>query len=114
MKKFILLTICVAFFGIYSVQAQEKSRKVEVPAAVKSAFNAKYPKAEKVNWGLEKNDEYEAEFVLNSVESSANFDSKGQFIEFETEIKESELPQTLKATLAKDFVGFIENNVLNF
>jgi hypothetical protein len=106
MKKLFLLTICVAFFAIYCVQAQEKSKKVEVPAAVKSAFDAKYPKAEKVNWGLEKQDEYEAEFVLNGIESSANFDSKGQFMEFETEIKESELPQAVRATLAKDFAGF--------
>ncbi|MGC1390527.1 MAG: PepSY-like domain-containing protein [Bacteroidales bacterium] len=106
MKKFILLTICVAFFAIYCVQAQEKSKKVEVPSTVKSAFEAKYPKAEKVNWGLEKQGEYEAEFVLNGIESSANFDSKGQFLEFETEIKESELPQSIKATLSKNFAGY--------
>ena len=106
MKKLILLAICVAFFSIYCIQAQEKSKKIEVPAAVKSAFDAKYPKAEKVNWGLEKQGEYEAEFVLNGVESSANFDSKGQFIEFETEIKEGDLPQTIKATLAKEFAGY--------
>jgi hypothetical protein len=106
MKKLFLLTICVAFFSIYCVQAQEKSKKVEVPAAVKSAFDAKYPKAEKVNWGVEKQGEYEAEFVLNGIESSANFDSKGQLMEFETEIKESELPQTIKTTLAKDFAGY--------
>jgi hypothetical protein len=106
MKKLILLISCVAFFSIYCIQAQVKSKKVEVPAAVNSAFNAKYPKAEKVNWSLEKQGEYEAEFVLNGIESSANFDSKGQFIEFETEIKESELPQAIKATLAKDFAGY--------
>jgi hypothetical protein len=106
MKKFILLTICAAFFSIYCVQAQEKSKKIEVPAAVKSAFEAKYPKAEKVNWGLEKQGEYEAEFVLNGIESSANFDSKGQFIEFETEIKESELTQAIKAALVKNFAGY--------
>lgn len=106
MKKLFLLTVCVAFFSIYCVQAQEKSKKVEVPSAVKSAFDAKYPKAEKVNWGIEKQGEYEAEFILNGIEASANFDSKGQFMEFETEIKESELPQTIKTTLAKDFAGY--------
>ena len=106
MKKSFLLIICMYFFSIYCIQAQEKSKKVEVPAAVKSAFNTKYPKAEKVNWGLEKQGEYEAEFLLNGIESSANFDSKGQFFEFETEIKESELPQTIKAILKKDFAGY--------
>jgi len=106
MKKLFILTICMAFFSIYCVQAQEKSKKVEVPAAVKSAFEVKYPKAEKVNWGVEKPGEFEAEFVLNSVKSSALFDSKGQFLESENEIKESELPQVIKATISKDFVGY--------
>ena len=94
------------FTVLYTIQAQEKSKKVEVPAAVKSAFEVKYPKAEKVKWGLEKQGEYEAEFVLNGIESSANFDSKGQFIESETEIKESELPQAIKTALSKDYSGY--------
>jgi len=106
MKKLFLLTICLSLFVIYCVQAQEKSKKIEVPASVKSAFEAKYPKAEKVKWGLEKQGEYEAEFVLNGFESSANFDSNGQFIEFETEIRESELPPAIKSTFEKDFTGF--------
>jgi hypothetical protein len=106
MKKVFILTICMVFIGISSIQAQEKSKKVEVPAAVKSAFEAKYPKAEKVNWGIEKPGEFEAEFVLSGIESSAVFDSKGQFMESETEIKESELPQVIKTTIAKDFAGY--------
>ena len=106
MKKLFILTICMAFFGIYCVQAQEKSKKVEIPAAAKSAFAAKYPKAEKVNWGIEKPGEFEAEFILNGVESAAIYDSKGQFLEFEVGIKESELPQAAKAAIAKDFAGY--------
>jgi hypothetical protein len=93
-------------FGIIYVQAQEKSKKAETPAAVISAFKARYPKAEKVNWGVEKPGQYEAEFLLNGVESSALFDSNGQFLESETEIKESELPEAIKTTIAKDFVGY--------
>jgi hypothetical protein len=106
MKKLFVLVICITFLGIFSVQAQEKPAKAEIPSAVKSAFQVKYPKAEKVNWGIEKPGEFEAEFVLNSVESSAVFDSKGQFIESESEIKESELPQAVKATISKDFAGY--------
>jgi hypothetical protein len=106
MKKLFLLTICVAFFSVYCVQAQEKSKKVEVPTAVKSAFEIKYPKAEKVSWGVENPGEFEAEFVLNGVESSVVFDSNGQFLESEIEMKESELPQTIKTTIAKDFAVY--------
>jgi hypothetical protein len=110
MRKLFVLTICFAVLGICSTQAQEKSektgKKAEIPAAVKSAFQVKYPKAEKIEWGVEKPGEFEAEFILNKIESSAVFDSKGQFIESETEIMESELPQPVKATIAKDFAGY--------
>ena len=106
MKKILFLSIIMAFLCVYAVQAQEKSKKIEVPAAVKTAFDAKYPKAEKVTWGLEKQGEYEAEFVLNGIESSANFDAKGQFIESESEIRGSDLPQSIKVVLAKDFAGY--------
>ena len=34
------------------------------------------------------------------------FDVTGKFLEAETEIRESELPQAVKATQAKDFAGF--------
>ena len=111
MKKLFILTICMVSFGIFCVQAQDKSNKIEIPAATKSAFEAKYPNAEKVSWGVEKPGEFEAEFQLNGVESSALFDSKGQFLESETEIKESELPQAIKSTIAKDFVGYKINEV---
>jgi hypothetical protein len=103
MKKIFFLTICMFYFGLSCVQAQEKSKKIEVPAVVNSAFESKYPKAEKVNWGIEEPGEFEAEFKLNGIESSALFDSKGQFLEYETEIKKSALPQAIKATIAKDF-----------
>jgi hypothetical protein len=106
MRKLFILTICIAFVGINITMAQEKQGKTEIPAAVKSAFQVKYPKAEKVNWSVEKPGEFEAEFILSSVESSAVFDSKGQFIESETEIKESDLPQAVKAAIAKDFAGY--------
>ena len=33
-------------------------------------------------------------------------DAKGNLLETETEIKESELPQAVKATMAKDFAGY--------
>jgi len=34
------------------------------------------------------------------------FDSKGNLVETETEIKESELPQAVKATIDKDFIDY--------
>lgn len=103
MKKFILLLVCVSF--VMSTIAQE-TKKVEVPAAAKTAFAAKFPQAQKVVWGMEKAGEYEAEFVLNGVESSAVYDASGSLMEIETELKESELPLPIKTALGKDFAGY--------
>lgn len=103
MKKIFLILLCVSF--VMSTMAQE-TKKVDVPAAAKTAFAAKFPQAQKVEWGMEKPGEYEAEFVLNGVESSAVYDARGSLIELETEIKQNDLPQSVKTTLAKDFAGY--------
>ncbi len=55
---------------------------------------------------MEKPGEFEAEFTLNGVETSALVDAKGTLLETEAEIKESELPQAVKATIAKYFTGY--------
>jgi outer membrane protein OmpA-like peptidoglycan-associated protein len=79
---------------------------VEVPAAVKKAFSSKYPKVEKVNWDLEGEGEYEAEFKLNGQEMSANFKFDGSWLETETEVKKGNLPQAIKSALASQFSDY--------
>ncbi len=78
----------------------------KVPAAVLSAFKAKFPTATKTSWELENTNEYEAGFKLNGEEVSANFDNTGKWLETETEIKVSALPAAVQAALAKDYAGF--------
>ena len=102
MKK--LLTVLVCLILVAAGYAQKP--KEDTPAAAKSAFAAKYPTAQKVKWSVEKPGEFEVEFTLNKVESSALFDAAGKFLESEAEIKEADLPQAVKATIAKDFVGY--------
>lgn len=102
MKQFMILSL-LFMFAVYS-NAQDK--KVDVPAAAKSAFATKFPQASNVKWSLEKAGEYEAEFKSGKVETSAVFDSKGILLETETEIKENEMPQAVRNTLSKDFAGF--------
>jgi hypothetical protein len=81
----------------------------KVPADVASAFKAKFPNAIKVSWEMEKTNEYEAEFKENGGEMSANFDNTGKWLETETEIKVSALPEAVRAALAKDFAGYKTN-----
>ena len=102
MKK-LLVCLCCLFF-LYVVQAQKT--KEEIPVAAKTAFAAKFPAAQKVKWSVEKPGEYEAEFTLNKVESSALFDASGKLLETETEISEGELPQAARTILTKSFAGF--------
>ena len=102
MRKLLTLLICMVFVALSYAQKS----KEETPAATKAAFAAKYPTVQKVKWSVEKPGEFEAEFTLNKVESSAMFDAAGKFIESETEIEEVELPQAVKATIAKDFAGY--------
>ena len=103
MKKLLVLIVCLTFvLGVSAMNQKDE----KIPAATKSGFAAKFPTAQKVKWGIEKPGEFEAEFILNGVETSALVDAKGNLLETEAEIKESELPQAVKATLAKEFAGY--------
>ena len=103
MKKLLLLFVCIALvFGVFA--ANQKDDKI--PVAAKSGFAAKYPAAQKAKWSIEKPGEFEVDYVINGNESSALVDAKGNIIEAEVEMKEQELPQSVKAAIAKDFAGF--------
>ncbi|WP_140160616.1 PepSY-like domain-containing protein [Algoriphagus antarcticus] len=78
----------------------------EVPEVVKTAFSQKFPDAKKVNWDMEDASSWEAEFKLNGMEYSSNFNLKGDWLETEHEIKKSELPTSIKEILDQNFMGF--------
>jgi hypothetical protein len=103
MKKLLIFFICLIFvFGALATNQKDE----KIPVAAQSGFAIKFPTALKVKWSVEKPGEFEAEFTLKKVETSALFDEKGNLLETEAEIKESELPQAVKATIAKDFIGY--------
>ncbi|HEY3369312.1 MAG TPA: PepSY-like domain-containing protein [Prolixibacteraceae bacterium] len=103
MKKLMVLFICIVFvLGVSATNQKEE----KIPAAAKTGFAAKFPMAQKVKWSVEKPGEYEAEYKQNGVESSILMDAKGNVLETESEIKEGELPQAVKAVIAKDFAGY--------
>ena len=80
-------------------------QSIKVPAAVKTAFSAKYPTATNVKWGMENAKEYEAEFKLNKNAVSANFKLDGSWVETESVIPASELPAAVKAAVNAKYPG---------
>ena len=103
MKNIMLFSVACLIAGFAEGQ---KLKDSDVPEAVKATFAKNFPKAKEVKWSKEGTSEFEAEFEIAEVEQSANFDKTGKWLETETEIKKSELPQAVQATIAKEFAGF--------
>ncbi len=102
MKNLLLVS---AFATLVSINVCGQADK-DLPAVVKSAFTQKFPSSTSVKWGKEGDNEWEAEFKMGGKEYSANFDNKGQWLETEYEISESEIPTAVKASLDKQFASF--------
>jgi hypothetical protein len=80
-----------AFALILGSASAQKVKASAVPSAVTSKFATLYPKAEEVKWEKE-GANYEAEFEINEVETSASFDATGTFLESEVEVSKTTLP----------------------
>lgn len=100
MKK-ILLVITIAFMATY-VSAQNNETKPVIPPFITEAFTKLYPTVKDVKWEVE-NGNFEANFEINKVETSATFGPAGNLLEIETEINISELPKKATEYLAKTY-----------
>jgi superfamily II DNA or RNA helicase len=104
MKK--ILTVLIASAALALGARAEPLASDKVPAIVKESFKSKFPEVRKVEWKLEGDEDYEAEFKLKEVEVAAKFDAKGKWLETETAIEQSELPEKVQATIAKEYKGY--------
>lgn len=102
MKYLMLVTMFT--FGILSTSCAQG--KKTAPAAVQAAFKAKFPTVQKAKWDMEDKDEWEAEFKSGGKEMSANFKNDGTWVETETELEASALPQAVKDAVAAQFAGY--------
>ena len=98
------LTVAICLFACSLANAQ-KMKESDVHASVKNGFSVKYPGVKVEKWEKEGAD-YEAEFDLNKVESSAVFDGNGAFKELEQEIKTSKLPKAVTDYCTKTYAGY--------
>jgi len=97
MKSFITSILAVVLFSVIACS------QTKVPEKVADAFKAKFPSAQKVEWGKESASEFEAEFRLNGNEMSANFDASGKWLETEAKLTKDDLPAPVLATLKSQF-----------
>ena len=103
MKKIIVLLSACLLISLMGFT--QKLTADKVPAPVKEAFVKKFPAATDVKYEMEKKD-YEINFKDKGVEMSANFDATGKWLETENEIKQSDLPKEVSASVTKNFTGY--------
>ena len=103
MKKIIVsLSVCLLFSLMGYTQ---KITPEKVPANVGQAFAKKCPGATDIKYEMDKKD-YEVSYKENGVVMSAYFNSDGEWLETETIISESDLPERVLNSAAESFVDF--------
>jgi len=78
----------------------------QVPAAIKQAFQTKFPSAERPEWKIKSDQNYEAEFTLQGTEIAAKFDSTGKWLETESAIPPAKLPQAVRDVAGSQFHAY--------
>ncbi len=98
------------FYGLLTVNLSYVllgcAQNTLVPKLVSEAFAQKFPSAKKPQWEKESDTEWEAEFKLDGVEFSANFQEDGTWMETEHEIKLKEVPENLRGSLKANFADY--------
>src|SRR4051812_11629184 len=90
------LALLLLTFIVCETQAQIR----KVPSEVTDSFAGRYPHAQKVSW-KDNLTNFEAQFILNSYEMSADFYSKGEWQNSEKKIKFEELPAAVQDGFSK-------------
>ncbi|MEI6749858.1 MAG: PepSY-like domain-containing protein [Bacteroidota bacterium] len=102
MKNLVLIFVAASFISLAACAQGGK----DLPAKVKTAFDQKFPGAQKIKWGKENATEWEAEFKMNEKNYSANYTVDGKWMESEYEISVNEIPVAVATTLGKEFPGY--------
>jgi hypothetical protein len=84
----------------------EQQETAQVPELVEMAFAKRFVNATDVEWGMEDETEWEAEFKMNAKDYSANFDNNGNWKETEYKINIADIPVEVKSAIDKSFEGY--------
>ena len=99
MKKITLLGLSLLFTLGALAQETKTTKEVE------NAFTAKFPKATNVKWDKENATEYEANFINNGIEYSANFSIDGKWLETESPETFENLPVNIQTAFNNSHKG---------
>ena len=101
MNKLTITVIGLALLLVYACDADKK-----VPEKVKTSFAQKFPDAKNIEWAMENDTEWEAEFTMNGVDYSSNFTVAGEWTETEYEMKINELPEVVQTVINSDYSDY--------
>ena len=77
----------------------------KVPSVVLNTVQAKFGAAGKLEWE-KKNNLYEAEFKMDSIEYAVYIDPAGKLVMSKWDIKENELPAAVSTTISTEYMGY--------
>lgn len=96
------LVFILALMVTVSLANAQKVSEKDIPAAIKSTFQQKYPNVKSIKWEKEKGN-YEAGFKEGKTNYSVLIDPSGHIIETEAEITIVELPADARAYVTKNY-----------
>ena len=101
--RYLMLTITA--IGLMSCSFLPGDKDVapnDVPSVVKNTLSNAFPDAMDVDWEMKK-DDYEADFEVDNVDYSVLITTTGDIVMQKHDIALAELPEAVKANVAKDF-----------
>lgn len=102
MKK---LSVALFIMSAGCVSYAQEIAPQNVPSAVVTAFQQKFPQQVVKEWELKKG-LYEAEFEISNMEHAVYIDSTGKIVKHKQEIAVSELPAAVTASIQKSFSAY--------
>ncbi|EMR01034.1 PepSY-like domain-containing protein [Cesiribacter andamanensis] len=100
MMKSSMLLLSVLFLSAFS--CQDELAQKDVPEPVVAGLAATFPEASQVEWEKE-GDNYEAEFMLNSLEHEALLNASGSVLKYKHELAVPDLPEAVAAAIQQHY-----------
>ncbi len=98
-----MLTALMCFVSFF-LHAQKLAYE-QVPSLLSGKFSADFPKSEQVKWEKKK-EHYQVDFKIGKISHSIRMSADGKISRHLSEMKKSQLPSPVVATVSRDFPGY--------